>query len=193
MDVSGSGNTTNGGSASFRAKVDNEQPSGMQLLLDQTTIIGASEVTVRAYERVSYAGDQTLSSSTILNTATAIVAGSASKENNLLASLTLVGETGNGWGELDNASSQALFHYVPDIEIQGAGDLTVNTAWDFSAYRFGDQDEAGYLTLRAVGNLHIKKDITDTPTINSMGYSDSWNINLVAGANLGSPDFNGYR
>jgi len=187
VDISGNGDTTDGGSVTFRAGTDGDLSTGMRLVLDQTTIIGASKVTARAYDTITYTSDLALD--TVLEKATDIMDGAADSEAQLLAYLNLIGETQNGsWGELGESEKETLFHFAPDVEVHSDGDITVAEDWDLSAERFGDQDEAGYLTLQAAGNLHIEADITDTPTQSESGYSDSWSINLIAGNDLDSPD-----
>lgn len=80
---------------------------------------------------------------------------------------------------------------VYGIEIQGTGNLTFNTAWDLTSVRPGG--EPGVLTLRAPGMLNINASIVDHPTsytsLTQSTAQPSWGFNLVAGANLGSPDF----
>ena len=64
------------------------------------------------------------------------------------------------------------FHLAPEIEVQSAGDLAVDTAVEFAAdndgdylpdttWRFGSALEAPILTLRAAGNLDISASLTD--------------------------------
>lgn len=72
------------------------------------------------------------------------------------------------------------------IEIRSAGDLTLGSDWNLGSFA---QDEGG-LTLRAAGNLIIKGNLSDgfTSALRSglLLDADSWDIRLVAGADLGS-------
>ena len=81
---------------------------------------------------------------------------------------------------------------LPGIQIQSAGDLTLATNWDLSAWRFNGVP--GILTLRAGGNLLIQQSLSDgfngvtgpgaflLPTIPDQ----SWSYRLIAGADLGA-------
>jgi filamentous hemagglutinin len=72
------------------------------------------------------------------------------------------------------------------IEIRGAGDLTLNTDWNLA----GLASREGTLTLRAGGNLNIKGNISDGFTTadrnGALLNAASWNLRLVAGADLTS-------
>src|SRR5262249_49091982 len=72
------------------------------------------------------------------------------------------------------------------IEIRSSGDLTVDQDWNLAA-RF---DHRGTLTLRAAGNLIVNGNISDGFTsadrTGTLLAQDSWNLRLVAGADLAS-------
>jgi filamentous hemagglutinin len=95
---------------------------------------------------------------------------------------------------------------LPGIEIRGAGNLTLNTDWDLSGWRFaaaGDPAKAavlpGVLTLRAAGDLTLNANILDYSTgeqgpsvatgdLTAANAPKSWGLNLVAGADLNGGD-----
>jgi hypothetical protein len=95
---------------------------------------------------------------------------------------------------MGSAQVQALkaagYEVAPGIELTSAGDMTLSTPWDLSRWRFGG--EPGVLTIRAGGSLTFASSLSDgfasaAPT--AMLRSDrSWSYNLVAGADLASPD-----
>ena len=111
----------------------------------------------------------------------------------------------------DLGISADLLTFAPGIEIQSDGDLTVavNYAYPYYAdvfdltpsaatgrswWRFGEDETAAVLTLKAAGNLTINSSITDAPTYMEGGelISDTaqktTTINLAAGASLTSSD-----
>ncbi|WP_200383445.1 filamentous haemagglutinin family protein [Rhodocyclus tenuis] len=79
------------------------------------------------------------------------------------------------------------FHLRPGVEIRSSGDFTVSNDWNlYSASRPGG--EAGFLSIRAAGNLNINGTISDgfngvarNSTLMSGG---AWSMRLVAGADL---------
>ncbi|MGI9375781.1 MAG: filamentous hemagglutinin family protein [Tsuneonella suprasediminis] len=72
---------------------------------------------------------------------------------------------------------------IPGIDIRNQGDIELAQEWDLSSLRFGPDDRAGVLSLRASGDLLINANLTDSDTASG----SNWDINLVAGANLESP------
>jgi len=74
------------------------------------------------------------------------------------------------------------------IAIESAGDLTMNSDWNLHSDFAGARE--GSLTLRAGGNLIIKGHLSDgfdnEDRSGSLQEGASWNLRLVAGADLGS-------
>ncbi|WPO40327.1 filamentous haemagglutinin family protein [Tardiphaga sp. 42S5] len=74
------------------------------------------------------------------------------------------------------------------IEIRSDTDLSLNVDWDLS----GLTAREGALTLRAAGNLningHISDGFSDVTRSGALLAQDSWDIKLVAGADLGAAD-----
>ncbi len=87
---------------------------------------------------------------------------------------------------------------VPGVQIQSNGDLTINTTFDLSTWRFNGVP--GVLTLRAAGNIYVDASISDGfPSFQADGSlpanyelspsaGPSWSYQLTAGADLGSAD-----
>ena len=99
-------------------------------------------------------------------------------QSRLLSNLTL------------DSSGTAGFKFVPGLEIDTSGNLTLNSDWDLTSWRYGAQQVPGVLTLRAAGNLDINANLLDHPTfftnLTGIQGADSWGLNLVAGADLSS-------
>ncbi len=76
------------------------------------------------------------------------------------------------------------------IELRSDGDMELTRDWNLHDLRF--DGAAGVLTLRAKGDLLINANLSDGFVDTSAGAaldgSQSWSINLTAGANLVSPD-----
>jgi filamentous hemagglutinin family protein len=89
------------------------------------------------------------------------------------------------------------FHLVSGVDVVSAGNLTVSSNADLSAWRSGG--EVGHLRLRAAGDLNIANSISDGFKVESVfdvfsfSFTDrvrlqegpSWSYDLVAGADLG--------
>jgi filamentous hemagglutinin len=81
---------------------------------------------------------------------------------------------------------------VPGIQIESAGDLTLDTNWDLSTWRFNGVP--GILTLRAGGNLLIQQSLSDgfNGVTGASAFvlpnvpDESWSYRLIAGADLGA-------
>jgi filamentous hemagglutinin family protein len=90
-----------------------------------------------------------------------------------------------------NGSATAA-QVVAGIEVVYDGNLSLDTEWDLTDD--GRSDQAGYITLRASGDLTINESLVDHPTSrNSLNdsltqWADSWGFNLAAGADLDSAD-----
>jgi filamentous hemagglutinin family protein len=106
-----------------------------------------------------------------------------------------------------NRSLLGLTTVEPGAEIINPnGDLTLAGNWDLSTYRFGPNDVAGDLTLRASGNLvfdfgaSLSDGFVANPNSNLAAYglwtdvlmpagSQSWSYRLVSGADFGAADY----
>ncbi len=88
---------------------------------------------------------------------------------------------------------------TPGIEIDSTGNITLNTSWDLSQWRFNDGTGAltvpGILTLRAAGNINIGTGTASvalsdgftsatSSTLLSGPSAPSWSYRLVAGADM---------
>ncbi len=97
----------------------------------------------------------------------------------------------------------AVFNLRAGIEARNQGDITVTEDIDFSTFRFNDQP--GIFTARATGNINIDGNLSDgvttqstiipgpfgtTTTIDVFSLTEnSWDLNLVAGAELQNNNF----
>ena len=167
------------------------------------TIIGASAIMVEGFKvfDLSAVAGSTITSGVqadVLANGTAFASNTTSIANRLLANNALLG---------------AALHVRPGAEIVNpVGDLTLASAWDLSAFRFGpNKNEPGALTVRAAGNLNFDysfNSVTRTASIGSLsdGFggassyglwdspllsagSQSWSYRLVAGADFTAADF----
>ena len=83
-------------------------------------------------------------------------------------------------------------HLRPGVEVRAAGDLAVASDWALNAQRPGG--EAGFLTLRAAGNLTLNGSVSDgfTGAANTAAVMASpapaWSLRLVGGADLTAAD-----
>ena len=91
----------------------------------------------------------------------------------------------------------ALYQVTPGAEITNStGNLTLSSNWDLSSFRFGPDNVAGDLTMRASGNLVFTGSLTDGFAYNSSDPENvanspytwdalsgpSWSYRLVSGA-----------
>lgn len=179
--------------------------SGIDLLLAPIngTILGASSIVLegyKIYDLSAVAGSSISSSvqSAILTNGTAFTATTSTITNRLLAG---------------NSALSPLIHVRPGAEIiNPLGDLTLSSAWDLSAYRFGPNlAEPGVLMLRAAGNLNFDYSYNSITRVTSIGSlsdgfggpssyglwdapllapgSQSWSYRLIAGADFTAADF----
>lgn len=83
-------------------------------------------------------------------------------------------------------SSDPRFHLRTGVQIEAAGDFAVANDWNLNSFRYGG--EAGFLTIRAAGNLNINGTISDgfssTARVSTIQSGDAWSMRLVAGADL---------
>ncbi|WAC49187.1 filamentous hemagglutinin family protein [Asticcacaulis sp. SL142] len=81
---------------------------------------------------------------------------------------------------------------TPGIELRSNGDMELVKDWDLHTLRFGSEQSAGVLTLRAKGDLLINANLSDgfdgsTADASLIG-GNAWTFNLTAGANTTSPN-----
>lgn len=171
------------------------------------TVAGASSIVLEGYKvyDLGSAGGSTIGSdvqSAVLEDGTTFGGNAAAITGRVLA---------------NNPGLATALHVRPGAEIVNAlGDLTLASAWDLSAFRFGpNRAEPGVLTLRAAGNLNFDysfNSVTRVATIGLLsdgfggvsGYglwdapllapgSQSWSFRLVAGADVTAADFRRVR
>ena len=62
----------------------------------------------------------------------------------------------------NSAVSSSAFNLAPGVEIiNSAGDLNLNSDWDFGTVRAGANNAPGFLTLRASGNINFNASLSD--------------------------------
>lgn len=209
--------TTPGSSAfygQFQGKLSLRAPrAGTDVRVDsiESSILGASSVTVEAYRLYDRTGVGTLDTTlrgTINSDAVAFMnAGESAMRAKLLN------------GNPSPSDLDSVLVITPGVEIINRnGDLTlgtpstINTAdWDLSSFRYGGKAAPGVLTLRASGDLVFNNALSDgfTPVAATAanGHStlwlatlmnlnpnlplntQSWSYRLTAGADLGAADF----
>jgi filamentous hemagglutinin len=165
------------------------------------SIVGASGIVVEGYEVYNLTGTG--------GAITPVVEASVKANGDLFAGNP--GTTTSGYTAIVNAifgnntGLEPIASIEPGAEIiNTAGDLTLATSWDLSTYRFGPDNAAGDLTLRASGNLVLDfgASLSDGFTTNSKFPSDglwadvlmpansvSWSYRLVAGGDFGAADY----
>jgi filamentous hemagglutinin family protein len=163
-------------------------PTGVQVGPIDGAIIGASGITVEGY--------------TIYNTASDN--GSINdQETNIYnngAAFASAGNTASISGALlaNNSGLASILSIVPGAEIiNPTGDLTLASSFDLSTYRFGPDNVAGVLTLRAAGNIVLDYQASLTDGFQSDAYnalmlaagSASWSYRITAGANFDSANY----
>ena len=84
-------------------------------------------------------------------------------------------------------SNDSSFSIVPGLEIISSGDLSLDSNWDLSTWRFGADQAPGVLTLRAAGDLSINKSLSDGfAAQDTLQSGDSWSYYLGSGADIAS-------
>lgn len=83
----------------------------------------------------------------------------------------------------------ATIHLRAGVEVRATGDLTLASDWALNADRPGG--DAGFLTLRAAGNLNLASSLSDgfASALATAALNDnirSWSLRLAAGADLGA-------
>lgn len=176
VDVSGGAGGT-GGTVSFRAK---RAASDVNMNLNGT-VTGASRSFAEAFQVYQAGSIDAMAQNAWLADTNAYMTNAGVVRDRLLTGLA------------PNGLDPAAFHFLPGIEVQSQGNLTLASPWDLTSARFGG--EPGVLTLRAAGDLVIANPLVDHPTpMDSLnqpgtrGRRDSWAINLAAGSDLGGAD-----
>ncbi|HXZ24878.1 MAG TPA: filamentous hemagglutinin family protein [Nitrospiria bacterium] len=188
IDVAGTdatGAPSDSGTVDMRAARDGG--SGVLINpIDPASIRGAADVNIEAYRTYTASNiDAVLINSIQSDTATYMNSASAGNINNTLG-----------------IGSDVRFHFLPGVEIDSTGDLTLNAPWDLLNWRYNGN--AGVLNLRAAGNLNISKNLSDgvatvfdsllgTLRITATTPADqsnqgNWSYRLTAGADLSSAD-----
>jgi hypothetical protein len=85
------------------------------------------------------------------------------------------------------AADRERFHLRAGVEVQATGSLALSADWALNAARPGG--DAGFLTLRAAGDLNINASLSDgfagtATTAALLGSGRAWSYRLVAGADL---------
>jgi hypothetical protein len=111
-----------------------------------------------------------------------------------------------GNSEITGDEKLSRIHLVPHLELTSETDFTVTQDWIFSGiqgtgssttrrnnWRYGDNREAGVLTVRAQGNVTVQSDIVDEAQdqvylVFEPEKGDTWSYNLVAGADADAAD-----
>ena len=213
IDLSVAGNATDSavlgdftGTLHLRAP-QNAANTDLQIAPLNGTILGASSIVLEGYKvfDLSSAAGATITSAVqadVKANGTAFAGNPTAITSRVLA---------------NNSSLAPALHVRPGAEIVNPlGDLTLDTAWDLSTFRFGPGNrEPGVLTLRAAGNLNFDysfNSITRTASIGSLsdGFggtssyglwdapllapgSQSWSYRLVAGADFNAVDYRRVR
>jgi filamentous hemagglutinin family protein len=180
VDVSGTredGSKDDSGTVHLRARRDTETTVAVDRIA--TSIAGARSIDVEAVK--TYVAQ---------NVDTALIGTIKGETDTFMANATAI-ETALG------KDADARIHLVPGVEVQSAGDLSVNADWDLLDWRYGGQ--AGVLTLRAAGNMNLDRSVSDG--VKSASVADgllsprdivqtgpSWSYRLAAGADLASAD-----
>ena len=159
------------------------------------TILNPSSILVEGYAIFDATADGSIDNqeSNIYNNGQTFAGNTTAILNRILNPLT----NANG------AALQAVTDVAPGAEIiSTTGDLTLASDWDLSSYRFGPDNTAGVLTLRAAGNLIFAgslsdgfSDATNTATLLAQNTAlpvndQSWSYHLAAGADLSAADIN---
>ena len=170
----------------------NGNPVGVQINPINGQINGASSITVEGYAIFNTASDNGSiddQESNVLANGQAFAANTAAISSRLLA---------------NNPGLASALVIEPGAEIiNPSGDLTLADSWDLSTYRFGPNNVAGDLTLRAAGNVIFQYDsynqvaaslsdgftgATYLDTLLPAG-STSWSYRITAGANFSAANF----
>ena len=149
------------------------------------TIIGASNITVEGYQIFNTAGDN----GSIDDQAGNVVAdGNTFAGNTTAISSRLLA---------NNAGLASILTVEPGAEIiDPSGDLTLANSWNLASVRFGPDNVAGDLTLRASGNVIFDfgaslNDGFTSATYNAkmLGAGTPWSYRITSGADFNAAAF----
>ena len=168
--------------------------SDLQINPVNGTILNASSIVVEGYALFDASADGSIDNqeANVYANGQTFAGNSAAILNRLFNPLT----------HSNSAALQAVTDIAPGAEIiNTTGDLTLASDWDLSQFRFGPQNTAGILTLRAAGNLIFQGSLSDgftdptyTATLLTQNTAlplnaQSWTYHLVAGADFNAADF----
>jgi hypothetical protein len=160
------------------------------------TITGASSIAVEGYSHYDLSdtsGEITTADRTEIITKASTFFGS-SGANSETANAILSRLTAN-----QESSIRKIINLCTGVEIINRnGDLTLNSDWDLSGFRTGENQAPGFLTIRSAGDVIFSATLSDgfqssTSKALLLEYNDrlspnfqSWSMNLSAGAELNS-------
>jgi filamentous hemagglutinin family protein len=206
-----------GGSLLLRAPQTGSQssPTGIQIGTIDGTIIGSTStvaptiITAEGYAIFNAGAD---GSGGIIDNEEGNVATNGAAFTNLTSSITASLLSGNSAlaSSISGGATQLIVEPGAEIINNNAsvngGSLTLDNTWDLSADRFGANNVAGDLTLRASGNIvfnfgaslsdgfdaALASDglLWDAPLLPTVG-APSWSYRIVAGANFNDANFAG--
>lgn len=158
--------------------------AGVRIDALDTAALQAGEVNIEAVRR--YSGVSTISS----GSGNGATLGTTRLRTDNAAFMADQGAVRSVLG-LDSGTDGARFHLRAGVEVQSAGNLTLNSDWALNADRPGG--DAGFLTLRAAGDLLLNGSLSDgfTTTTAAGVLNDnvrSWSLRLAAGADLLAAD-----
>ncbi len=153
------------------------------------TIVNASQIIIEGYELFN------------LNNPAGATISSAVQADVFANGTTFAGNSPAIMSRLlvNNAPLEPVLEIRPGAEIiNPSGDLTLDTSWDLSTFRFGPQSQPGVLTLRAAGNLDFNYNAALSQFASlSDGFAgssysahllpagnESWSYRLVSGADF---------
>lgn len=192
IDVSGLGAGQNGTVTLRAPRTAND--SDVAVAQFKSTVTGSRDTLIEAVKTYQLSGSSN-SISELDDSANNLNAGSSGK----MSSEALRFMWGRS-GVLARLQAPSGLRLTPGIEVRSAGDLTVSVneqavnvserGWDLNAWRM--EGEAGALTLRAQGHLNVMGSISDGFVNNGLAMplwaldssSKSWNLRLVAGADV---------
>lgn len=174
--------------------------SDIQIGSFDATITGASSIAVegyRSYDLTGYSGEITPELRAAIAADATTFFGS-SGVNSDTANAILSRLTANQESAISN-----ILNLSPGVEIiNRSGDLTLNTDWDLSGFRTGENKAPGFLTLRAAGDVIFNATLSDgfensaysanlleKNTFLSANYQ-SWSYGISAGSDISSASFN---
>jgi len=192
-----------GGTLRLRAPIAADL-SDIQIGSFDATITGASSIVVEGYRAYD---DPTRTSGEITETLRSTITSHASTffgasgVNSDTATAILSRLTAN-----QESSISDILNLAPGVEIiNRSGDLTLDTDWDLSELRTGQNKAPGFLTLRAAGDLIFHATLSDgfvdpTYSANLLQYNSllspnfqSWGYHICAGSDFSSASLNALK